>query len=387
MRRLSRLASMFFWVAALGVAGCTMPTPTETVAPDTPVTVALLVPTGSSDADNESLGQSLINAAELAKADLSGVEIDLKIYGTAGDQTTAANVAAQAVAEGADIILGPFFSDATAAVAPVAEGAGTLVLSFSNNTAVAGGNVYLLGLTFDNIANRITSFAATRGLTQIGVVYPAGIEGETARDTIRQAAARSGSSVVVAEAYPFSVEGIAERGAAIASTVRSSGANALVLTDGPTGGLPFISETLRGLGVRPQAVQFLGMQRWNVSQEALAQPGLQGGWFVAPDPALSVLFADRYSARFGSEPHPLSGLAYDGVAAVGALVAEARAEGANDPFTTARLTAPSGFAGVNGVFRFLPDGQTERALTVFEVIEGDARPIDPAPRSFAATGS
>ena len=127
----------------------------------------------------------------------------------------------------------------------------------------------------------------------------------------------------------------------------------MILTDGPTGGLAFISEALRGNGLSAAQAQFMGMQRWDVSAEALAVPSLQGGVFAAPDPALVAAFTGRYRTAYGESPHELAGVAYDGIAVVGALIAQARAQGGS-PFSTARITQPGGFAGVNGAFRFNP---------------------------------
>ena len=121
--------------------------------------------------------------------------------------------------------------------------------------------------------------------------------------------------------YNLSVEGIQAAAGPIAAALTGAGANAVILTDGPTGGLAFISEALRGNGLGAAQAQFLGMQRWDVSAEALAVPSLQGGVFAAPDPALVDAFTGRYQAAYGESPHELAGLAYDGIAAVGALIA------------------------------------------------------------------
>jgi hypothetical protein len=159
----------------------------------------------------------------------------------------------------------------------------------------------------------------------------------------------------------------------------------VILTDGPTGGLAYIAEALRGNGLDADQAQFLGLQRWDVSAEALAVPSLQGGVFAAPDPALVGAFNGRYRAAYGESPHELAGLAYDGVAAVGAMIAEAKAQGGS-PFSTARLTKSSGFAGVYGPFRFLPDGQVQRNLAILEVQGGRASVAESAARSFDAVG-
>jgi hypothetical protein len=71
---------------------------------------------------------------------------------------------------------------------------------------------------------------------------------------------------------------------------------------------------------------------------------------------------------------------------VGALIAEARGAGGS-PFSTARLTQPAGFAGVNGPFRFLPNGLNQRSLAIVEVRNGQAVVTERAPRSFTALGN
>ena len=387
MRIAQRLKSVTVVFGLAVLAACAPSGGSGPVDPAGPVRVALLVPLGSDDPDREALGQSLVNAAELARGDLRGVEVALSVYGTGGDPDTAAEAARTALGEGAEIIIGPLFSTATTAVAPVAAARSSVVLSFSNNPQVAGGNVYLLGHTFDNTAERIVGYTVGQGLTRLSIVHPQGAEGELARDAVQRATSRAGGQVVHVGSYPLSVEGIADEISGVADAARAAAPDAMVLTDGPTGGLTFAAESLRGLGVRAEQVKFVGLQRWDTSQQALAQPSLEEGWFTGPDQLLASRFADRYSAAYGRDPHPLAGLAYDGVAAVGALLAEARAEGARDPFSAARLTKPAGFAGVTGIFRFTPDGANQRALAVYEVDQGLALQIDPAPRSFGTGGT
>ena len=134
---------------------------------------------------------------------------------------------------------------------------------------------------------------------------------------MRQAVNNRGATLVAAEPYNLSVEGIRAAGPAAAAALNGGGANAVILTDGPTGGLGFISEALRGNGVG--RAQFLGMQRWDTSAETLGVPSLQGGVFAAPDPAFLGAFRGRYQTAYGEAPHELAGLAFDAIAAVGAL--------------------------------------------------------------------
>jgi ABC-type branched-subunit amino acid transport system substrate-binding protein len=348
-----------------------------------PVRVALLVPYGTGDPGREQIARSLENAARLAQADLRDAAIDLAVYPSGGTSAGGQAAAQQAVAEGAKILVGPLFSTETAGAQPVAAAAGLNVLSFSNNTQVAGSNVFILGTSFENTADRLVAYGLARGLRSFGVVYPAGLEGETARDAVASAIAGRGATLAGSQSYSLSVEGIQAAAGPAAAALSGAGAQAVILTDGPSGGLAFISEGLRANGLT--GAQFLGMQRWDVSAEALIVPALQGGAFAAPDPALVAAFDGRYRTAYGEAPHELAGLAYDGVAAVGALIAQARAQGGS-PFSTARLAQPAGFAGVNGPFRFSSNGRIQRNLAIIEVRNGQAVVAERAQRSFDAVG-
>ena len=350
-----------------------------------PVKVALLLPYGSGDPGRDQIARSLENAARLAQGDVRDATIDLVVYPTAGTTGGGAAAASQAVAEGAKILVGPLFSTETAGAQPVAASAGLSVLSFSNNPSVAGSNVYILGTTFENTADRLVAYGLSRGMRSFGVVYPQGLEGETARDAVSAAVSQRGATLATSQSYSVSVEGIQAAAGPAAAALNSAGANAVILTDGPTGGLAFISEALRGNGLSAAQAQFMGMQRWDVSAEALAVPSLQGGVFAAPDPALVAAFTGRYRTAYGESPHELAGVAYDGIAVVGALIAQARAQGGS-PFSTARITQPGGFAGVNGAFRFNSDGRVQRNLAIIEVRDGQAVVTERAARSFDAVG-
>ena len=120
----------------------------------------------------------------------------------------------------------------------------------------------------------------------------------------------------------------------------------------------------------------------DVPTSALSLKGLQGAWFAAPSPELSARFDARYQAAFGEIPSPVAGLAYDGIAAIGALVAQGNA----DALSVASLTQGAGFAGVYGPFRFFPDGRNERGLAVATIQEQKVVVIEPAPSSFAGAG-
>lgn len=355
---------------------------TQRLNPDAPVQVALLVPSGSSLQGDDVLAASLENAARLAVADLQGVTIDLRVYSTAGDPATAAQMAVQAVEEGAQIILGPLRSAEATAVGTAVSGADINVLSFSNNPAIAGNNVFVLGLTPDNAARRMFTYAAANNRGRVMVVGEQTAAGALVMDAIARAQVGTGAEIVARETYEFSQQGIVNALQPIARGARSSNAQSILFTADSAGALPVLAQLLPDNRISAPQFQFMGITQWNVPPATLQLSGLQGGWFALPDPALTAQFESRYTAAYGTAPHPIAALAYDGVAAIGALLGT----GASDALSRASLTQGSGFVGVMGVFRFLPDGTNERGLAIAAVRDNAVAIIDAAPRSFAGPG-
>lgn len=347
-----------------------------------PVPVALLLPYGSGDPNNDVLATSLQNAAQLAVSDLGEVQIDLRVYNTTGTEAGAADAARKAASEGAKVILGPVFAnEANAAGAAVAD-RGISVLSFSNNTDIAGGNVFVLGHTFANTANRLVSYAVSQGRGKVLVVHASNLAGEAGRKAVEGGIRLAGATQTGAAAYEFSQQGVIDAVRGISSQVRDTGTDTIFFTSDTAGALPILAQLLPENGVDPAKIKFLGLTRWDIPTQTLSLSGLQGGWFALPDPSLTGSFNDRYAAAYGGKPHPLAGIAYDGVAAIGALVAK----GQSDALSRENLTQRSGFAGVNGVFRLQSDGTIERAMAVVEIQDNKPVVIDPAPRSFGGLG-
>jgi hypothetical protein len=346
------------------------------------VQVALLVPSGSGQAQDELFGSNLENAARLAMADLSGVKIDLRVYKTGGSPAQASALARQAVDEGAQVILGPFYSEEANAAGVAVANSGVNVLAFSNNAAIAGGNVFVLGQTFDNTARRLATYAVRNGKSKILIVHDRNVAGEVGKSAIERGVSAAGGSVVGVTSYEFSQNGIVQAATGIVATARSSGATALFLTADTAGALPLLSQLLVDNGIDRTTTQFIGLTRWDIPPATLALPGVQGGWFALPDPGLHAQFQSRYMAAYGSQPAAVAGLAYDGIAAIGALARSSNGA----PITREALTQSAGFAGVSGIFRLLPNGTNERGLAVATIRAGQVVVIDGAPRSFGGAG-
>ncbi|MBW6418952.1 penicillin-binding protein activator [Celeribacter sp. PS-C1] len=353
-----------------------------TINTSRPVPVALLVPYESQQGGDVAMARSIENAARLAMADLDGVAIDLRVYPTGGQAERASAAASQAVSDGAKIILGPVYGGSAKLAGIPAANAGINVLSFSNNPDVAGGNVFILGPTFDNTANRLVSYARANGKGRIMVVNGNSPAENAGADAIKTAISRQGATLAGSQSFELSQQGVVQAIRPIATAARNSNADAIFFTSGNDGAMPLLAQMLPENGIKSPNPQYIGLQRWNVPASALSLPGLQDSWFAIPDQQLTSNFSAHYSATYGQAPHALAGLAYDGIAAIGALVKD----GNQNALTAQGLTRGSGFVGVNGIFRLMSDGTNQRGLSIATIQNNQVIEIDPAPRAFRGAG-
>ena len=386
----ARLRKVAIWLLMLPLfavlAACMGGTLTGNTGPSintrAPVPVALLVPIGSADTNEQKLAQDLENAARLASTDLSGVQIDLRVYPTAGNPSKAQESTQQAINDGAKIIIGPLRAESATAAAQTASGRGVNVLAFSNNAAIAGGNLFVLGQTFDSTATRLVDYAVGQGRDRILTVFANNDTGRVGKVAIDRAIATNGAVSAGSVSYEFSQEAVINAVPDIRSSAETNEANAIFFTANTAGALPLFTQMLPESGLDTETTQYIGLSRWDTPPQTLELPGVQGGWFALPDPQRNSQFRARYEAAYGNPPHALAGLAYDGIAAVGALASS----GKSDALTRSSLIQPAGFQGVNGVFRFMPDGTNQRALAVATVENNEVVVISPAPTSFGSAG-
>ena len=340
------------------------------------VRVALILPL-SAPGNAGLAAQSMKNAAEMAIAEFKNPNIQLLVKDDAGQPQTAQAGAQQALDEGAQIIIGPLFAQAVSAVGQLARSRGVPVIAFSTDANVAARGVYLLSFLPESDVNRIVSYAASRGKRSIAALVPDNAYGSVVEAALQQAASRYKSRVIVLEKYRPDGNGLQEAARRVAQAARS--VDAIFIPDGADG-VPQVVQALTAAGVDLRRMQPLGTGLWD-DPRIFALPALQGGWFAAPDSAGYRNFAQRYRARYGQDPVRTATLAYDAVALVAALVKTQGPQGFSDPV----LTNSSGFAGIDGIFRFRPDGTSDRGLAVLRVTPNGGEPISPPQRSFSGT--
>jgi branched-chain amino acid transport system substrate-binding protein len=340
--------------------------------------VALILPLSATG--NAGLAaQSMKNAAEMALAEFTNPNIQLLVKDDAGTAQGAQQATQDALGEGVEVILGPLFAHTVSAAGASARARGIPMIAFSTDANVAARGVYLLSFLPETDVDRVVDYAIANGKRSFAWLVQDNPYGSVVEAEFQQVVARKGGRVIALERYPSDRAQMQESVRRIAEAARQADT---VFIPGGADAVPSVAQSLAAAGAGAKRVQLIGTGLWD-DPRIFADAAMQGGWFAAPDTAGFRSFSNRYRARFGQDPVRTATLAYDAVSLVVGLVK------ANGPqrLTEEILTNPSGFAGVDGIFRFRADGTNQRGLAVLRVTSSGGQVISPAPKAFTGSGT
>ncbi len=352
--------------------------------------VALLLPlTGP----NAPVGQALLDAATQAVFDFADENFALLVRDTAGTPQGAQAAFEWALAQEARLVVGPLLGADTQAIAPAARAAGLPVLSLSNDRTVAAPGVFTLGIAPQDAVARTIEYARSRGLERFAALVPNNALGVATERALRTSLAATGGELVRVERYD---PGALDFAPAVRRLGQLAGPpprlargevgppppeldfDAVLLPDFGDRLIQVVAQ-LHGHEIDPVRVKYLGVPLWD-DPRTLRESSLQGAWFANTAQAPRATFENRYRAAFGRPAPRVASLAYDAVALAAVLAHDKGPDGAD--FSLEALTADSGFAGADGIFRLTRGGTVERGFAILEVRREGARVLSPAPETF-----
>jgi branched-chain amino acid transport system substrate-binding protein len=329
--------------------------------------IALLLPLTGKGAET---GRAMLNASQLAMFDMNATSLfELRPEDTGRGASVAMS---NAISNGTNLILGPVFSADTKTITPIALQNGLNVVSFSTDTSAAVGNTFLMGFLPQAQVNSVLAYANSMGLKRIALIAPRDVYGDSVATTysiFKQRFALDGAGLIryAANALPTAAD----------LSQLKSGVDA-VLIAAPAIEAHKISNLLTDAGYPPTMVKRLGTGLWDQA-EATKLSGLQDAWYAASSPRLRTRFEQRYFQTYGTQPPRLASLAYDATALAVVLAKSGQGFGRDT------LTNPNGFAGIDGIFRFSPDGLADRGLAIIGIKDGTSVVLQDAPQRFGET--
>lgn len=388
----------------------------HTSVPDLPqVKVALLLPLSGK---HEALGQAMLKAAQMSLFDVGHDGFELLPRDTKGTSEGATVAAQEALRDGAQLILGPVFSDSVRAAKNIIGSYNVNMIAFSTDWTLADNNSFMMGfLPFDQV-ERVIRYASQQGIATVGVLAPNTPYGSAVVSTYRSISPRLGVFTNDVQLFDPSSSNLSpvvrsfakydERAESLNQLIRPMKARlkatptqtlrnsvATLESMDTLGEIPYDAilmpvggDQARALAnlashydLLPSRVRRLGTGLWD-DKGLAAEPALDGAWFAAPAPGQRSEFENRFLTLYGSRPPRLTSLAYDATALAAVLARSGLQNKGTPAFDRYSISNPNGFAGVDGIFRFRNDGLVERGLAILEYRDGGIVVIDEAPITF-----
>lgn len=358
------------------------------------VKIGVLLPLSGKNAQ---LGQSMLQAAQLALFDMNYTNIELIPRDTKGTTSGARQAAKEALEDGASLILGPVFSHAVRGAKPIAMQYGIPLLGFSTDWRVAGSGTFVMGVLPFAQAQRMAEFAAQNNWRNIGIIASNSDYGDAVVETFKNKALSLGLNIVQETRFTEGSTNITPEVREFAhyddqSDVDNSKANAADQASAPYDAIfvPVGGDQAKSLinllayyNLGTDRVAYLGTGLWD-DNSIYSEPAAQKAFYAAPSPAARANFENRYTSVYGTKPPRLVSIAYDATALAAVLADQGLARNGRPDFTPQALLNPNGFAGIDGIFRFHPNGRIERALAVHQISGMSTKVISPAATTFQA---
>ena len=308
------------------------------------------------------------------------IDSELIIKDTKANPALARKSTKELVAEGVDVILGPFFSSSTNESQKIAKYKNIPMISFSSDKYKKNKGIYLMGFEPEEQISDITKYTIKKKYKRFAALLPNSKYGKRVLKTYRKVLNQNSLSLSKVELYD-TIDNDFEKNIKNLTGLEK---NPEIEIDEETGENPIenfdpgfdvllmietgnklkeISALLTYYGIDFQKVKLLGTGEWYVDNIG-SEPGLVGAWFVAPTPKLWKNFQKKFYKFYNYEPIRLSSLAHDSLITVFSIVSK------NDGIYTINyedFENSYGFTGIDGDFKFLSDGTVERKLSILEI--------------------
>lgn len=368
-----------------------LPTEASLVPPKQPgkFRIALLLPYNGRAA---AVAQDIRSGAELAMFKLKKKNVDLVFFDTSRNVELATR---EAINSGADVILGPLFSESTSLASLQTEKLLMPLLSFSNDIDVTMPGVYLLGQTPEQeIETAITYMAenikpleeAGRAKLSVALISQASPYGRRVASRARARLAEAG--VTPRQDIVFEPEILADE-KKLRATVEFL-TEWVPLAEGQpapppkfdvviiAGDVPFslrVAPIMSWYDLDATRTSFIGTSLWS-SPAILQEPSLAGAIFAAAPASRRAVFDAMWQEADGAPLGKFAVMGFDAVALVSTL-----SHLDKDKFRF-ELINERGFSGFSGRFKLLPEGSNIRLLDMRRITNGTSEVIAEAAEKF-----
>ncbi|MDR2077353.1 MAG: penicillin-binding protein activator [Rickettsiales bacterium] len=360
--------------------------------------VAILVPMSG---PIKLVGEGIINAAQLSMFENNKDSIRFKFYDTKGTTFGAVDALNKAIEDGVDTVIGPLFKTETKAVQKIAKKNKILLFSLSSEQDLLNSsNVFITGSIVEQEIQTLISYLVGKGIYNYVAFIPNSSFGAAVNRVLRETITNKDAMLIKTEYYDqddqkmlhkitdlvsfyeipqtlyenYEKKKLEQKLLGVAQNIEFSidegdkiYPQAMFIAEGGKFAEQ-IASLLFIVKRNKQNIQLIGTSKLDGDWNTLKNPYLNDTIFVGADPEKYEKFANNYYEIYGSRPLKITSMVYDLVNIID-KVYEKR-DGSYRP-NKAALLDPNGFDGIDGRFRFLPNGLVERKLHILQFKDGE----------------
>ena len=353
---------------------------------------------------NKELSQHIFNAAILSlfENDLAN-KIELQLFDSKDSLEENQKAFREIIQKKIKIVIGPIYTQNVLAIEKLAKDNDITVISLSNNHELLNkttnsGGIFVGGILPEIQVDKIVNYAIDRGKFNFAIIAPGNQYGKVITDYLKKFVKARDGNFITAEYYQNTNLDI-ERSA-------DKVINAFILpTNNRKRDTSFVSEydriypqvilipesgknlskvvaTIKKLNKDEREFQFIGLSQWN-DQSILGDINLLGSWFSSPQNENYSLFEKKYYNFFGAVPPRIATISYDAIYAIAKIAQSKNNTKINlNDLVNFNNEPKNGFNGIDGIFRFLPNGAVQRNLAILQVGNGSFETLEPSIDKF-----
>ena len=365
------------------------------------VKIALFLPFSGK---NQELGWNIANAAFMSLFNNDDDDnIELILIDSKGNPKQAKQLFNEVISQDIKLVIGPIFSSVAQEIKEEAAKNDITLISFSNNqnlmTKINGnGGLFLAGMMPETEIDAIVDYTLKQNKTKFSILAPRNKYGNAMAAIFKKIVKDRGATFITSEFYrptsrslnrtvnrvinAFVIDPEIEinNDTVIEEEQREYAEVIMIPESGKI--LSKIIETIKEQNTNEREFQILGSSNWD-DISTLNDYRLSGSWFSAPENDKFRDFEKQYYKHHEKFPPRIASISYDLILALSIIIEDNRGKPINAQHLINYEDEPrNGFKGIDGLFRFLPNGLVQRNLAILEVDNGKFRTLQEADDKF-----
>ena len=352
------------------------------------VQVALFLPFSGK---NKDLGFSLFNSATISLFynDPNGI-IELVLFDSKENPKDSEKAFRDIIDKKIKIVIGPIFSNSVEAIEKLARQHKITVISLSNNQNLINkidkeGGVFISGILPEMQIEKIVNYAISQGKLNFAIIAPSNQYGKTITELLKRFVRSKQGNFITSEFYDNNskdldrvVERVIDSFILPDNLSKAKKDKDLVINDYdriypqvimiPESGkiASKIISSIKKQNKEERDFQILGTSQWD--DKSIFDSNLINAWFPAPENEKFSDLENFYYSKYEKFPPRLASIVYDMIGLIAEITNRKQGQTPNlSDFINFKNGDKNGYQGVDGLFRFLPNGLTQRNLAVLKI--------------------